>query len=443
MNNCGRLTIISILLISLTLLLTMVNVQAQDDDSISTPNPVVLQQLDRVESQIRNIRQLNPQRPIVRQVLEPNRLEERVQSDILASYTPEDVQRDLDFYVAFGFMEPGANLLGMTANLLTGQITGYYDHQRDTIYLVSGDSLTPFNRILYARHYLQFLQHHNFAPAVALTKELIEQNPDQAMAMRALFEGDAQLVTAQYIQQLIANEPELVDLLLGHAIETSNPTLDGVPPILSRELLFPSQEGLAFVQSLYEETNSWRLVNYVYERPPLSTEHILHPPLYLLYEEPHQITLPSFGEPLNDFAGAPEWTLVRDQALGEFYLREHLGTVLDPAQAEIAAAGWGGDRFQLFARDFDDALALVWKLSWDSPFDAREFNSIYGSFLGQQIGVSGAIIDNTYSCWIGGERSVCKAELQDGDILVIMTPSGEMAQHLMNWYINRSVQIFG
>lgn len=436
MNNRGLLIFVA------SVLILTITVQAQDDPN-NTPDPDVVQQLEQIETDVQEIRQLAPQRPVTREALESHEIQQIIQHDVLETYSAESVQRDLAFYVAFGFMEPGVNLMGMTTNLVTGQIVGFYDYDRDRIYLPSVEILSPFNRILYARYYTQLLQNHNFDTDTLLSENLLTHNPDQAMALRALLDGEAQLVTTRYIQQLIEDEPDLIDDLINRAIDTSNPTLDGVPAILKHELLFPTEEGLAFVQSLYEETNSWRLVDLVYQRPPLSTEHILHPTLYLLYEEPHQVELPPIEDGLNEYAGAPEWTLIRTHALGEFYLQAHIGTILAPAQAETAAAGWGGDDFQLYTRDFDNAYVLIWKLSWDTPFDANEFNSIYGSFLGQQLGVSGAIIDNSYSCWIGGERSVCKAMLEDGDILIIVAPSGEMAQHLMTWYIDRSIQIFG
>jgi hypothetical protein len=42
----------------------------------------------------------------------------------------------------------------------------------------------------------------------------------------------------------------------------------------------------------------------------------------------------------------------------------------------VAAAGWGGDRLTV-ARATDGRWALGWRIAWDSPLDATEFENAY------------------------------------------------------------------
>jgi hypothetical protein len=58
--------------------------------------------------------------------------------------------------------------------------------------------------------------------------------------------------------------------------------------------------------------------------------------------------------------------------LGELGLRLLRRATLDPARADAAAAGWGGDRWSL-RQDAGGRQALVLATAWDTPADAAEF----------------------------------------------------------------------
>jgi hypothetical protein len=45
-------------------------------------------------------------------------------------------------------------------------------------------------------------------------------------------------------------------------------------------------------------------------------------------------------------------------------------------EAERAAAGWGGDRYELWQDGPDYALVIRWR--WDTPQDAAEFETALG-----------------------------------------------------------------
>jgi hypothetical protein len=93
------------------------------------------------------------------------------------------------------------------------------------------------------------------------------------------------------------------------------------------------------------------------EGPPDSTEQVLHPDKYLRVEEPLRVSL--------DVALGSGWRRTASGTWGEFQTRELVG--------ERAAAGWGGDRYELWHGPGGDVLAMRWR--WDTPRDAREFAS--------------------------------------------------------------------
>ncbi len=435
---------IGFVIIGLVVVSTLGNaVRAQDDVTpVSTLNPNIssslLADLQLAEGRVQELRGLQPTRDVVRRVLPPIELGEAAVNATLVTYTPTHAQDDLLFYAAFGFMQHDLDLWATVESLITSQTNGFYDSHAGTLYLLNAESLNPFDSIFYARYYALDLLNQNFN-----TKALLDSANnvmDSEMALRALIEGDAHLTTFLYADWYIENDPLAAEQLIARAGRPSNNPLERAPSILQRELSFPAQDGFGFVQTLYDETGDWRLVNRAYEHPPLSTEHILHPALYLLYDQPHTVAL----EPLDSaLAEQPEtWTLIRDDTLGEFYLREHLLLHLEPDMVDQAAAGWGGDRFWLYASD--DQSLMLWKLSWDTENDMQEFNSHYGSFLGRWLGVSGSILPgNNLICWFGETRSVCKMVVGD-DVLVVFAPTLELANSLIHSQIDiPSVRILG
>jgi hypothetical protein len=363
---------------------------------------------------------------------------------LASEYTSENVQRDLLFYAAFGLLDSNAELYSIVENLVANQVADFYDRPADVMYMVEASSLDPFRSVLYARQYALALQNQNFDTQTILNNAIEGQNYDQAMALLAVFEGDAQLTTILFSETLIEENPDAALELITQSNSAPNTVLDEQAAIFKAELLFPSIYGLNFIQNLFDESNGWRLVNGVYERPPLSTEQILHPTLYLLYEAPHEVSV----TPLNDFwdeqSPTEEWSLVRDQALGEFYLREHLRLYFEDIIADDIAAGWGGDRFLLYHNEMNRETVVVWKTSWDTPEDALMFDLQYGNFLGQWLGVSGEVIFDDGACWLAPGRNACKIALENNEILIVFAPNDELVKSITEYELQAaSTRILG
>jgi hypothetical protein len=445
--------IIAVVLVALLIIspfLENSDVQAQGDstptfEAFRTPILAVLSvDIDRTESRVQDIRRLRPTADLNREILSEDDLRHFVSRRLASEYTAEDVQSDLLFYAAFGFLDNNAELYSIIENLMLNQVADFYDRQADVMYMVETDSLDPFRSILYARQYTLALQNQNYNTQTIINDAINRQEYDQAMALMAVFEGDAQLTTMLFTEALIDENPEAAVGLITQSYTPQNTVLDEQAAIFKSELLFPSTNGLNFIQTLFNESNGWRLVNSVYERPPLSTEQILHPTLYLLYEVPHDVSV----TPLNDFwveqSPDDEWLLVRDQALGEFYLREHLRLFFEDIIADETAAGWGGDRFLLYHNETDSESVVVWKTSWDTPEDALMFDLQYGNFLGQWFGVSGEVTFDDGACWLAPGRNACKIALENNEILIVFAPNAELVKSIMEYELQEtSTRILG
>lgn len=435
----GNYMIRQLVLVIILVSLVVGPVQAQGD-----LNPELRAAIEAIESQVAILRELEPATEIDRVLIAEEALRDRVLEDLLADYTPEQAGDDLIFYNTFGFMTPDVDLYQVTQQVLMEQIAGYYDTELDQMYVLSSqqDRLDAVSSLVYAHEYMHALQDANFDLDELLDEARFENEPDYALAVLSLIEGDAQLMTLQYTEQRLREDPTLALQLLGAITQLQSPALDNAPPIFGAELLFPYEQGMSFATRIFSNSG-WRVLNQVYQRPPQSTEQVLHPDIYLLYETPIEVDV----RPLDTFfENGDAWRLVRNHPMGEFYIREHLKLFLPVNEAELASAGWGGDRMMLYA-DQDNRPLVVWKLAWDTLNDMNEFNIAYDVFLTNWTGSTAEVFDDQNFCWWSARFSACKA-LRGDETIITIAPTTELARDALQFQLEAApvedaVPIFG
>src|SRR5207249_4000721 len=132
------------------------------------------------------------------------------------------------------------------------------------------------------------------------------------------------------------------------------------PRFLRDTLTFPYFAGLKLVVALRKK-GPWSTVDAAFRAPPESTEQVLHPEKFLAHEHPVVVTPSAIAA----LAPAKE---VRRDVLGEFEWKLLLASRISDAEAERAAAGWGGDRLVAYA-DGDGPLSVIDLSTWDSDED--------------------------------------------------------------------------
>jgi len=193
---------------------------------------------------------------------------------------------------------------------------------------------------------------------------------DSALALRALIEGDAVLTTARYAGLEGEEALERLGRMAADAEEPTYAPLAG-EPLFERLRAFPYVEGARWAAALFEK-GGWRAVDQAYGLVPCSTEQILHPDRYIDRESPQPVTLPDPTPVL----GA-DWSLVREDTLGEWMLGLHLAAHLDDeGRAWEAVEGWAGDRFALW-QDEEGEETVVWRTLWDNRDEAEQFEQTY------------------------------------------------------------------
>ena len=155
----------------------------------------------------------------------------------------------------------------------------------------------------------------------------------------------------------------------------STPTLQKAPPFLKDALIFPYLGGLTFSAAIMKNTG-WAALAGLFERPPVSTQQILHPALYRSGKTPASVTLPRLEKLLGD-----NWSKLDENIMGEFGWKEVLKQFLDNDRAKTLAAAWDGDRYLLYEQKQTKKLILVTRLHLDSEDHAARFFGQYSEAL--------------------------------------------------------------
>ena len=408
------------ILLLLIVLITATRITAQDI------SPELLEQIEGIEAFVEEVRGLEPLEAIDRRF--PARADAIEQvKELYATEIPVELAQRLDrFYIAFDFLPPDSDYISLYLSALEAQIGGFYDSttkEMNTLLLNGGepgDALPLLEQIIYAHEFTHALQDQHFD--LTALDLLTADKPDQAQAVLALIEGDATLVMNLYTQALSARNPLGTTMqLLAQGFSTDTLFLPpNLPDIITSELLSSYTDGAAFVGKIMAE-GGWEAVNAAFEPDnlPQSTEQVLHPQKYLDGEGPMSVTL---SAPDLD----PAWETIWDTSFGEFYLREYLRTQVPRRQAVTAAAGWGGDHYQIYHHTETDQLAWLMHIEWDSAKDADEFTDAYVDFLASRF--EGVVAEN--SCWSTETEAVCFSDGSSSHTLAY-APTLDMVQMLI------------
>jgi len=296
--------------------------------------------------------------PVPLDFITPAQLSAYLKEVLDDEYPHRRAEADARLLIALDLLPPGTSLRDLRARLLEDNVAGFYDERpgRKKLYAVSEDrTMTPSNQIVLAhelRHALQdqYIDVHRAVP------DSVGDFDDRRVAFMALLEGDATMVMERFLMQRLGVPASTAPGDLA-AAGFATPPLPGVPPVLRDHLIVPYLAGRDFVRTLHER-GGWPAVRKAWTEPPRSTEQVLHPEKYLAREEPRPVsgrTAPAGGR------------LIQEGVLGEALTRTLLGE-----GSEAAAAGWGGDLYQVW--DVGGRTLVVWRTEWDTAAEGREFH---------------------------------------------------------------------
>jgi hypothetical protein len=288
-------------------------------------------------------------------------LDEREMGTLLRQlFLARDPESGLLPYTALGLLPDGP------ISVRSHQAAGIYVAEQQQLYVATGrpESSTD-DQALLAHAYAHALQDQHFDLGAMDARAT---TTDAALAIQALVEGDATLLTAAYRYEDLAQADweHLADLIsraeqpgLGEELDRSE--------AWARLQRFPYWEGRRFADALFQ-AGGWEAINRAYIAPPRSTQQVLHPEEYLDGpDQPVRVVVPDLSADLGE-----GWTLLLRDTLGEFVAGLYLDALLPEETAWQAAGGWAGDTFVVWEHE-DGSRVLVWRTIWDSTAEAAEF----------------------------------------------------------------------
>lgn len=324
------------------------------------------------------IRGLPPTRPLKVALESPAVLQQRADRDAGDPGRRADLERQRLVWAKLGLIDGRADLVDAYGRLTSEAPFGYYDTADQVLRIVARpmmrSEVMELVSALRGRDVVagEILSHEvcHALQDMAFDLDRLETaapGDDARLAMQALVEGDAGLVSFIYSATFFQDYESWVKFLrrrVAQAFAVAN-----VPDYLNARLQFPYLAGGLFVASRYQQ-GQFAAIDEVYRQLPLSTEVILHPELY---------GTPAGAVPA---IGLPAWTaaagdaVLGEDTLGEFGLRTVLARNAPAVDAAQAAAGWAGDRYRVVQLS-DGTLGLQWATRWDSSADARQFCDAY------------------------------------------------------------------
>jgi hypothetical protein len=401
--------------------------QAQSATAASTRearNAAVIETTAAVLKETSELRQL----PVLRPVKSGTQSRDEIQHFLIKNMdedtSPSEMHASEVALKKLGLVPQDFQFRPFIISLLTEQVAGYYDPRQQEFFLA--DWIDPDGQQPVMAHELTHAlqdQHFNLRRFEKWPKG----DSDAELAAHALVEGDASLAMAHYV----ARSPlRIISLMKSMgAAKSATEEIDRAPRAIRESLLFPYEQGMQWVQSLYKR-EGWSLVSKAFTNLPQSTEQILHTDKYLMREAPIKIILP-------DLTGAlgKGWKRIDTDVNGEWsyylILDEYLKS---EKESRTAAAGWGGDQYAVYEGTKPGEAVIVHVSVWDTPHDAMEFFDAYKKRTGLRYGDGATPVRSPYTdgstkwhegqAWRTSEGQVFLIRNSDSVVVVEGLPEG-------------------
>jgi len=277
---------------------------------------------------------------------------------------------------AFGLVPKGYPLDQKLLELLTEQIAGLYDPRGREFYIADWTDVED-QRVIMAHELTHALQDQHFH--VEKWEEAAKPNDDAVLARDAVLEGSATVAMIDYLLRdtgKTSRELPNIDpsLFLGDA--SDSPELAAAPLVIRDEMLFPYTAGFAFTQRTLKAWTGWPDLHNLFENPPVSTQQIIHPDLYLRGVVPQVVSLAPVLKAI-----PRGWKKLDENVIGELCLHIVLKQYLGENRADELAPGWAGDRYAIYEQKPGGPTLLVVRLRLSSDAAAARFFGGYSEAL--------------------------------------------------------------
>lgn len=343
------------------------------------PNADFLRAADEVLGEMSKLLSLPVREPLKKSVRNKEEIREYLVRSMREDEDSAKRHADVRMLETLGLLPKGYPLEQKLIELLTNEIAGVYDPKGREFFIAS--SVEPAEiRVVMAHELTHALQDQSFH--IEQWSKAAKANDDASFARESVLEGSAMLAMVTYLLRDSAPSLKNFDnfdpsLLLGD-VEGSEDMKD-VPLVIRDQLVFPYLAGAKFSAKVLEASGGWPGMRTIFDRPPASTQQIMHPDLYLRGVQPGTVRLPELK------GAVPRgWKKLDENIIGEFGFHQIFKEFLGNQRADQLAAGWVGDRYAIFEPSPQGRTLMVIRVRLAGESETARFFNGFSEILDQQ-----------------------------------------------------------
>ncbi len=278
----------------------------------------------------------------------------------------------------FGLVPQDFDLAKNTVDLLTEQAAAFYDYDKKKLFITEttpSDSQEPV--LAHELSHALADQNYNLGRFIRQGR----QSDDGSTARLAVMEGQATWLMAEYLArkqgQSLKDSPALVQMMASPSDASGQfPIYESAPLYLRQTLVFPYTKGMLFQNAVFLRDGQYSFAE-VFQKPPLSTQQILHPEKYFQGVKPTDPELPvvHLSHAYKDLVGG---------SLGELEHQILLEQYLGNQTAGEVAPHWRGSNFLLRENKKAARVVLLYSVEWDDEAVAERYFKAYQAVLAKK-----------------------------------------------------------
>jgi hypothetical protein len=291
---------------------------------------------------------------------------------------PEEIRAEELTLKKFGLVPQDFDLAKNTVDLLTEQAAAFYDYDKKKLFITETTPSETQEPVL--AHELSHAladQNYNLGKFIRQGR----QSDDGSTARLAVMEGQATWLMAEYLArkngQSLKDSPGLVQMMSSPSDASGQfPVYENAPLYLRQTLVFPYTKGMLFQNAVFQRDGQYSFAE-VFQKPPLSTQQIIHPEKYFQGVKPTDPDLPDLKLP-HGYKG------LVGGSLGELEHHILLEQYTGLKAAEEIAPHWRGSNFELRENKKAGRVVLLYSVEWDSDQIAQRYFTAYKGVLAKK-----------------------------------------------------------
>ncbi len=361
-------------------------------------------------------------------VMNKPQIRARILKILHEEYTKAELDAESLSMKRFGLLTASQDYVKILVKLLQDQIAGFYDPAEKKLFIAGW---APMGGDMLMAHEIDHaLQDQHFDLKTFMKDD--KRNGDFLGARQALVEGDGMALMLEFQLASMNQAPPwgnaLVLSMIKQSMASGMGDMGKVPLAMREGLIFPYVAGLEFIAH-FRKHHNWSAIDAIYKKPPLSTEHILHPAKYESYEQP--IAVSAHLPPLLT-AYREAMSSVQGEKGVEIFLRSN---GVSEERAVLAAGGWGGDRMALYVKKGHTGSKLAGSIgvslsNWDDEDEAKEFFEALEHALPSLARGSQSKRGDKILQYAVGKKGQLLAERRGSNVLILIDAPNQSAEAL-------------